>query len=183
MEIVTLYWILVTVMVVGAFGELIPGMPGSTLILGAILVWAIATQFAGIGWPVILVFVLLIISALVEFLAAYWGAKQFGASKWGQFGAIVGLVAGIVGLLPALPFGGPLIGILFGPFIGAFIGEFLHRRDLEADERMRTALKASLGTVVGSLIGNLLDGLLAIVAVVVFVITTLPLIDTLSLSK
>ncbi|MEB3357402.1 MAG: DUF456 family protein [Synechococcales bacterium] len=181
MDIVVLYWILVAVMGVGAIGELIPGMPGATLILGAIFVWAMATQFAGIGWPIILVFVLLIISALVEFLAAYWGAKQFGASKWGQFGAIVGLVAGVVGLLPALPFGGPLIGILFGPFIGAFIGEFLYRRDLEGDERLRTALKASVGTVVGSVVGNLLDGLLAIVAVIVFVVTTLPLISTLSL--
>ena len=108
MDFIILYWILVVIMLLGAVGELIPGMPGASIILGAILVWSLATQFAGIGWPIVAVFAILILSAAVEFIAAYWGAKQFGASKWGQFGAIVGLVVGFLGLLPALPFGGPI---------------------------------------------------------------------------
>ncbi|HEY9737645.1 MAG TPA: DUF456 family protein [Trichocoleus sp.] len=179
MDYVALYWILVAVMLVGAVGEIIPGMPGSSLVLGAILVWAVATQFAGIGWPIVIVFALLIASAVIEVLAAYWGAKQFGASKWGQIGAIIGLVAGAVGLLPALPLGGPILGILVGPFIGAFLGEYLTRQPVEGQSKAKVALKASIGTVVGSLLGNLIDGLLAIVAVVVFILSTWPLVSAL----
>lgn len=179
MDLIALYWILVAVMVLGALGELIPGMPGASLILLSILIWSVATNFTGLGWPIIVVFALLVLSAAVEFLAAYWGAKQAGASRWGQFGAIIGLVAGVVGLLPALPVGGPLLGIFFGPFVGAFIGEYLYRKDLQGGDRVRTAFKASVGTVLGSLVGNIIDGLLALLAVIVFVLTTYPTISAL----
>ena len=161
-------------MLLGAIGELIPGMPGASLILACILVWAIATKFTGIGWSIVVVFIILILSAAVELLAATWGARQFGASKLGQFGAIVGLVVGAVGLLPALPIGGPILGVLIGPFIGAFVGEYLTRREVNGQARVKVALKASVGSVVGSVLGNLLDGLLAIAAVIVFVLTTWP---------
>lgn len=181
MNYTVLYWLLVAMMTVGAVGELIPGMPGASLVLTGIVIWAAATGFAGIGWSIIVVFAILVLSAAIEFLAAYWGAKRFGASKWGQVGAIVGLVLGIVGLLPALPVGGPIVGILFGPFIGAFIGEFLFRRKQPetGESRVRVALKASVGTVVGSFVGNLIDGMLAILAVIVFVVTTYPLVSLL----
>ena len=182
MDYTVLYWCLVAMMLLGAVGELIPAMPGASLVLLGIIIWSIATGFAGVTWAIIVVFALLVLSAVIEFFAAYWGAKRFGASKWGQIGAFVGLVLGVVGLLPALPVGGPVVGVLFGPFIGAFVGEFLFRRKVnEAEEgsRVQVALKASVGTVVGSFIGNLIDGMLAILAVIVFVVTTYPLVSLL----
>ncbi|MEO0455160.1 MAG: DUF456 family protein [Cyanobacteria bacterium P01_A01_bin.114] len=179
MDLTILYWILVAVMALGALGELIPGMPGASLILGSILVWSLATGFAGMGWPIVVVFVILVLSAGVEFLAAYWGAKRFGATRWGQFGALIGLVVGILGLLPALPIGGPIAGALIGPFVGAFVGEYVSRKEVEGESKVQTALRASVGTVVGSFLGNLLDGLLAIIAVIVFVISTWPFVATL----
>lgn len=179
MDLILLYWILVAVMVIGAVGEMIPGLPGASLILVSILVWALATQFAGIGWPILVVFALLIASAAIELLAALWGAKRFGATRWGQFGALIGLIVGALGLLPALPIGGPIIGILVGPFIGAFIGEYLTRQEVEGESKASAALKASVGTVVGTFLGNILDGLLAIAAVVVFVVSTWPLVSSL----
>lgn len=181
MDFTILYWCLVAIMLLGALGELIPGMPGASLILLGIVVWSIATGFAGIDWSIILVFALIVLSSVIEFLAVYWGSKQFGASKWGQIGAYVGLVLGFVGLLPALPVGGPIVGLLFGPFIGAFVGELLFRRRSPeiADSRVQIALKASIGTVVGTVLGNLVDGMLAILAVIVFVVTTYPLISML----
>lgn len=173
MSITILYWILIAVMVVGVVGAVVPALPGPSLILGAILVWTVVQGFGNVSWtPLIVVFVILILSAGVEFLASYWGAKQAGASKWGQIGALIGLGLGFFGLLPALPFGGPIIGILFGPLIGAFIGEFLYRRELELEPRTKVAFKAGIGVVVGSLIGNLIEGILALVAVVIFVWST-----------
>lgn len=173
-SITLLYWVLIAVMFVGVVGAVVPGIPGPSLILGAILVWTAVQGFA-VNWlPLIAIFVILILSAGIEFLATYWGAKRAGASRWGQIGAIVGLVLGFFGLLPAWLIGGPLVGILVGPLLGAIIGEFLYRRELPFDERTKQSVKAGLGVVVGSLIGNLIEGLLAFVAVVVFVVSTWP---------
>ncbi len=175
MSITILYWIVIAVMLVGVVGAVVPGIPGPSLILGAIVVWTIIQGFGNVNWiPLIAIFVILILSAGVEILATYWGAKRAGASQWGQIGAIVGLVLGFFGLLPALPFGGPLIGILVGPLLGAIIGEFLYRRNLPLGERTQVAFKAGVGIVVGSLIGNLIEALLALAAVVIFVATTWP---------
>jgi uncharacterized protein YqgC (DUF456 family) len=175
MNITILYWVLIAVMLVGVVGAVVPAIPGPSLILAAIFVWTIVQGFGSVSWPpLIAIFVILILSAGVELLASYWGAKQAGASKWGQIGALVGLGLGFFGLLPALPFGGPLIGILVGPLLGAIVGEFLYRRELPLGERTKVAVKAGVGVVVGSLIGNLIEGLLAFVAVVIFVWSTWP---------
>jgi len=177
MDITILYWILIAVMVVGVIGAVVPAVPGPSLILGAILVWTVVQGFGNVSWPpLVAIFVILILSAAVEFLASYWGAKQAGASKWGQIGALVGLGLGFFGLLPALPLGGPLIGILFGPLLGAFIGEFFHRKDLELAPRANQAFKAGIGVVLGSLVGNLIEGLLALVAVGIFIWSTWPVV-------
>ena len=162
-----IYWLLVALMVVGIIGAVVPAIPGTSLILIAIIIWGIvSSSFTAIKIPLIVTIIVLLLSIGVDFLAGYLGAKQAGASKWGQIGAFVGLVVGFFGLLPALPFGGPLLGILLGPLLGAIIGEYLYQRQLG------TAIKAGIGIVVGTLIGNLIQGLLAIAAVVVFLVTT-----------
>lgn len=171
---VIFYWVLIAVMLVGVVGAVVPGIPGPSLILGAIVVWTIVRGF-DVSWaPIIGIFAILILSAGVELLATYWGARQAGASRWGQIGAIVGLVLGFFGLLPAWLIGGPLLGILIGPLLGAIIGEFIYRRELPLGERTQQSVKAGVGVVVGSLIGNLIEGLLAFTAVVIFIITTWP---------
>lgn len=174
MSLTLLYWILIALMLVGVVGAVIPGIPGSSLIVVAILVWGFVKGFSVISWALAVAVVVLLLSVGIDFLATYWGAKQAGASKWGQIGAIIGLVLGFLGLLPALPVGGPLLGILIGPLLGAFIGEFLSRRQLELEPRLKAAFKASLGIVVGSLVGNLIQGALALATVIVFVFTTSP---------
>ena len=172
MDITTIYWIVLALMGVGVIGAIIPGLPGSSIILVAILIWCVATGFANIGLPLIFIFAVLILSAVVEYLALYLGAKQSGASKWSQYGAVAGMVLGFVGLLPALPLGGPLFGILFGAILGAFVGEYFYRSNLDSDERLRQSLKASAGVVIASLIGNVIEALLAALAVAIFIYST-----------
>ncbi|HEY9805967.1 MAG TPA: DUF456 family protein [Candidatus Obscuribacterales bacterium] len=164
-----LYWLLVVVMVVGVIGAVVPAIPGASLIVAAIVVWGIAHGFSTVTVPLIVAIGVLVVSMGVDFLASFWGAKRFGASKWGQIGAVVGLLLGFFGLLPALPFGGPLLGILIGPLLGAIVGELIYRKDFVI------AVKAGIGIVVGSLIGNLIQGLLALGAVIIFLVTTWPL--------
>lgn len=164
-----LYWLLVALMGVGIIGAVVPGIPGTSLILVAIIIWGVVQgSFSSVTIPLTVTIAVLLLSVGIDFLATYWGAKRAGASKWGQIGAIIGLVVGILGLLPALPFGGPLLGILIGPLLGAIVAEYLYRRNLTL------ALKAGVGIVVGSLVGNLIQGVLAIAAVGVFLFATLP---------
>jgi hypothetical protein len=175
MNLTILYWLLVAVMLVGVVGAVIPGIPGSSLIAIAVVIWGAVHGFSDLSWALGVAIVVLLLSLGIDFLASYWGAKQAGASNWGQIGAIAGLVVGTLGLLPALPFGGPILGILFGPLLGAIVGEFLYRGELDLAPRTKQAFKAGVGIVVGSVIGRLIQGLLAIAAVVVFLVTTWPL--------
>jgi uncharacterized protein YqgC (DUF456 family) len=172
MSLAILYWVLIAVMMVGVIGALVPAIPGVGLILLAILIWGVATQFQGMAISLAVTLVILLLSIGVEFLATYWGVKKFGASSWSQIGTTVGLIAGMLGLLPALPVGGPIIGILLGSILGAFIGEFAYRKDMEFIPRMNLAGKVCLGIVVGSVLGNVVKAILALAAVVVFVVTT-----------
>jgi uncharacterized protein len=168
MSITALYWLLLAVMGIGVIGAVVPGLPGTILILAAIVIWGMVNGFTGLGIPIAVTIVVLIANSLIDFLATYLGAKQAGASKWGQIGAVVGLVLGVFGLLPALPLGGPLLGLLLGPLLGAIIGEYIYRRDL------KLAVRAGVGIIVGSVIGSLIEGLLALVAVIIFLVTTWP---------
>ncbi|NJM57561.1 MAG: DUF456 family protein [Synechococcales cyanobacterium RU_4_20] len=174
MDFTVLYWVLVGVMALGVLGSVVPLIPGPSMILVAILIWCVATNFSIALGPLILIFVTLILSAGVEWLAGFWGARRAGASKWGQIGAVLGMTLGFLGLLPALPVGGPIFGILFGAVLGAFLGEFLHRRDLNFKERAALALNVSVAIAVGSLVGNLLEVVLAIAAVGIFLWSTWP---------
>ncbi|EFA73441.1 hypothetical protein CRD_00541 [Raphidiopsis brookii D9] len=132
-------------MFLGIIGAVVPVIPGSSLILISIIIWGIVSNsFAAIKIPLIVTIIVLLLSTGVGFFAGYIGAKQAGASKWGQIGAFV-LLMGFFGLLPTLSFGGPLLGILFGPLLGAIVGEFLYQR------RLCPAVKAGIGITVGTL--------------------------------
>ena len=71
-----------------------------------------------------------------DVLAGYFGAKYFGATKWGTLGAILGALVGLF-------FG--LIGLFVGPVIGAVIGEVI------AGKRMIDAGRAGWGSLLGNL--------------------------------
>lgn len=167
-----LYGVLVLVMLVGVAGAFIPALPGISLVLGAVVVWGFVKGFAGLWVALGVAIAALILSVVIDYLSGIIGAQRVGASNWGQIGAIIGMVLGLFGLLPALPIGGPLVGIILGTVLGAFVGEFLHRRELAFPQRTQQSLKVGLAIVVGNLVGNLLQGVLAFISVVVFVVTT-----------
>ncbi|MGB3786857.1 MAG: DUF456 family protein [Phormidesmis sp.] len=168
-----LYWFLVALMGIGVIGAFVPVLPGSSLIVGAILIWTVVSPTAS-TLPLMVAIAAFILSLGVGYLATYVGTKKVGASSWGQTGSIIGLVVGFLGLLPALPIGGPLLGILAGSMLGAFLGEFLFRKELDMATRLKLSSKVSLAVVVSSLVGTLLEGLLAFTAVIVFLWTTWP---------
>lgn len=95
-----------------------------------------------LGWPSLVAITLLwIASIVVDMVSGALGAKKFGSSKWGIWGAIVG---GLVGLAFGLP------GIIIGPIAGVFVAEMAL-----AKKELKPAANSTFGTVVGGLAGIL----------------------------
>jgi len=136
-------WIIIAI---GFIGTFMPILPGPTIILvGAVVhrVWLGADQ--SMGWLCLSFLTLLVIVAhLVEYLASALGAKWYGASKWGMWGAILG---GIVGIFFGIP------GLFIGPLIGAFAFELVL-----AKKRFDSATRSTWGTLVGTALGILVKG-------------------------
>src|SRR4051794_10697075 len=130
-----LFWwfFAIVLFAVGLIGSVVPVLPGTTIILAAAVIHRVMLgPEKSVGWFVIGLLVLLtLISHAIDFVSGYFGAKKFGASRWGTFGAVVGALVGLF-------FG--IIGLFEGPLIGAIVGEFI------AGKRLIDAGRAGWGT-------------------------------------
>jgi hypothetical protein len=139
---IALWTAVVVLMVLGVAGVVLPVLPGTVLIFGAILLGAWIDDFARISsWTVGVAAVLMVISVICDYAAAALGAKRVGASSQAVIGAAAGTLLGI--------FSG-LWGLIFMPLVGAAVGEYLALRDLERAGRvgMATWVGLLLGTAV-----------------------------------
>jgi uncharacterized protein len=157
-----LFWWFITIVLfaVGLIGTVAPVLPGTTIILAAAVIHRIMLgPEKSIGWPIIVVLVLLtLVTYALDFLAGYFGAKYFGATKWGTLGAILGALTGLF-------FG--IIGLFVGPVIGAVAGEFI------AGKQMIDAGRAGWGSLLGN-IGAMLAKLLIALAMITIFLVTVP---------
>lgn len=128
-------------MLVGLVGCVVPLLPGTTLILLAVLLqkWLLpgTLTWEAVGW--IAFFWLL--SVLADIGCVLLGTKLLGGGRWGMAGATGGALAGMFFSLPAL---------LFGTMLGAVIGEKWGGR--KSDE---AALRAGAGAALGFLVSGL----------------------------
>ena len=154
-----LFWWLFTIVLfaVGLIGTIAPVLPGTTIILVAVIVHRIMLgPEKSIGWRTIIVLVLLtLLTYALDVLAGYFGAKYFGATKWGTFGAILGAIVGLF-------FG--LIGLFVGPVVGAIIGEVI------AGKRMIDAGLAGWGSLLGNIAAMLAKLIIALAMISIFLI-------------
>ena len=154
-----LWWsIAVILFAIGLIGTVLPVFPGTIIILaGAILHRVMLGPEKSIGWWTITVLILLTLVAYgLDFLSGYFGARYFGATKWGMFGALLG---GVIGVF----FG--IAGLFVGPVLGAVAGEFI------AGKRMIDAGRAGWGSLLGSLGAMIGKLLIALVMIAIFFIT------------
>lgn len=154
-----LFWWLFTMVLfaVGLIGTVLPAIPGTTIILAAAVIhrMMLGTE-RSIGWWSIAVLVLLTLGSYVlDFLSGYFGAKYFGATKWGTFGAVIGTLVGLF-------FG--IIGLFVGPIIGAITGEFI------AGKRIVDAGRAGWGSLVGNIGGMLGRLVIALAMIAIFLL-------------
>ena len=84
------------------------------------------------------------------------------------------MLVGVLGLLPALPFGGPLLGALLGPWLGATLVETWVTtkppRNLGWLEALRQGSIVGLAVVAGLLISKIAQFLMALVGLAGFVL-------------
>lgn len=154
-----LFWWLLTIVLfaVGLIGTIVPVLPGTTIILAAAIVHRIMLgPDRSIGWYTIIVLVLLTLASYaLEVLSGYFGAKYFGATKWGTFGAVLGALIGLF-------FG--LIGLFVGPVIGAIAGEVI------AGKRMIDAGRAGWGSLLGNVGAMLAKLIIGLAMITIFLI-------------
>ncbi len=143
------------ILLAGFFGLFVPAIPGLPLMWAGMFLYALVTDFQTVtAETLIWAGVLALLGQMLEYVANFYGAKRFGASRWGIFGLFMGLVLGIILFGP--------FGVVVGPIVGAFVGEMLGGRS------QYQALRSSAGAFVGFLGGLLVQMLMAFVMVGLF---------------
>jgi uncharacterized protein YqgC (DUF456 family) len=144
----------ILLMVGGLIGCILPFLPGPPLCYTALLLQQLRTDPPYTTNFLILWAVITLVVTGLDYLIPVYGTKKFGGTKYGMWGCIIGLVAGLW-LGPA--------GIITGPFIGAFIGELI------ASSSSGKALRAAFGSFIGFVMGTLLKLIVCFVMVWYFV--------------
>jgi uncharacterized protein YqgC (DUF456 family) len=146
-----LFWwgLTLVLMAIGLIGTVLPVLPGTAIIFAAAVMHRVMLgPEKGLGWPSLLLLLLLaLLSFGIDFLGGWFGARRFGATRWGTFGALFGALIGVFFGLP---------GLLVGPVIGALAGELI------GGKRMIDAGRAGWGALLGNfaaMIGKMLIGL------------------------
>ena len=153
---IVLFSISLIIMIVGMAGIIVPIIPSIPLVWLGAFIYAIFTHFEKVTWMVLLIFAILtIFSIVLENIGNVYGAKKFGATRWGIIGSIAGTGIGFY-------MGGP-IGLILGPIVGIVIFELI------GGKGFRGALKSGLGNFVGFLGGSVVKIIVGLTMISIFV--------------
>jgi uncharacterized protein len=109
------------VIAVGLVGIVVPLLPGTLLVFGAIAVWAVVESDVT-GWVTLgVVAVLLAVSTLIKYL---WPVRRMRAADVSTWSLVAGAVMGIVGFFVI-----PVVGLVIGFVLGVYLAELANRRD------------------------------------------------------
>lgn len=130
-------------MVLGLAGSILPILPGPPLSFIGLFLLALLKHFSPPLTPtlIIIMAVVTVLLVVMDYLIPLLGAKRYGASKWGVWGSVIGMIIGI--------FWSPL-GMLVGAFLGAVLAEWLIGKE------KAEALRAGWGVVMGTLFVTIL---------------------------
>jgi uncharacterized protein YqgC (DUF456 family) len=129
------------IMAVGLVGSVLPGLPGTPLVVIAAVAHRLYFgQNSVSNLVLVILVVMMVLSLALDYFAGLLGAKKLGATWRGVLGAALG---GLVGIF----FGPP--GIFLGPFLGAVAFELVGGR--EFTEATRAGAGAILGLVLGAM--------------------------------
>jgi uncharacterized protein YqgC (DUF456 family) len=130
-------------MLLGLVGSILPILPGPPLSFIGLLLLALFKHFSPpLTLPLVIILAIVTILVIVmDYIIPLLGAKRYGATKWGVWGSVLGMVIGI--------FWSPF-AMLLGAFIGAVVAEWL------VGKKKGEALRAGWGVVMGTLFATIL---------------------------
>lgn len=139
-----IFLVALILMILGIVGSFLPVLPGPVLSFAGLLVYYIFQEDKLITFGGVLFFGLgMLILVLLDYVLPLVGVKFLGASKKGQWGAVIGALLGIIFFPP--------LGIFLGALLGAIIGEIYHGKEFPE------AIKAALGVIAGSVVAMILQ--------------------------
>ena len=124
--------------IIGIIGCLVPGIAGPPFSFAGLIFLSIAKHWEpfSVTFLISMAVLTLVVTGL-DYLLPAAGAKKYGTSKFGFWGAIIGMIIGIIYIPP--------LGMIIGAFIGAVAGKQSYK-----------ALKAGWGVFTGVMLGMLL---------------------------
>jgi len=130
----------VLLIIIGIVGAVLPVLPGTWVVYAAMLIQEFFHEGINYHWSILVGFgIITLIVQILDYLIPIWGSKKLGAGKYGQWGTLIGALAGA--------FFFPPFGIIIGPFLGALAGELISGKDFQL------AVKAGTGAFLGFITG------------------------------
>ncbi len=145
----------VILLVLGIVGSFVPMLPGPPLSYLSLLLLQFTSYHPFTARFLVIWAVVTAAIVVVDYVVPAYGTRVFGGTKKGQWGAVIGVFAGI--------FFFPPIGIIVGPFLGALIGEML------AGKQSGDAFRAAFGSFLGFLAGTFMKLALSLIFVYYFI--------------
>jgi uncharacterized protein YqgC (DUF456 family) len=106
---------------VGIIGIVVPLLPGTLLVFGAIAVWAVVENNVT-GWVTLgVVTALLAVATLIKYL---WPMRRMRAADVRTVSLVAGAALGIIGFFVI-----PVLGLVIGFVLGVYLAELANRRD------------------------------------------------------
>ncbi|MDT5193647.1 MAG: uncharacterized protein QOH20_401 [Mycobacterium sp.] len=146
---------------VGLVGILVPLLPGTVLVFGAIAVWAFLERTT-VAWVTLgIVTALLAATLLIKYL---WPMRRMRSADVRTSSLFAGAVLGIIGFFVV-----PVLGLVIGFVLGVYLAELANRRDQRlAWTSTVHAIKGVALSVGVELAGGLLATVVWVVAVAFF---------------
>ena len=134
-------WSLTTLLtLIGLAGVVVPLLPGTTLILAAMVLHKVLLPASVPGVVIGWISAVWLFSVVIDFVGVLLGTRLFGGSRWGMLGASGGAMLGMFFSLPAL---------LLGTIFGAVVAE-----RYVAGKSRRKSLRAGAGAAFGFLLST-----------------------------
>jgi len=128
--------VVAVVCLIGILGTILPILPGTFLVAGAVVVWGVVTGGTA-GWGAVI--------AAVVLLALATGLKYLIPAKWmrdGGVGTWVLLAGGALGIVGFFVI--PVVGVIIGFVLGVYLAELIRLKNLrQAWPTTVTAMKAA----------------------------------------
>lgn len=130
--------------IIGIIGSLLPVLPGLPISWLGILLLYFVPEIEISSSLLWITFAITVIIFILDYLIPLLGINKYGGSKYGMYGAGIGLV---VGLFTPIPF-----DFIIFSFLGAYLAEVIFSK-MESNQ----ALRAAFGSFIGFLASTFIE--------------------------